>query len=297
MNEHLSDAETSKAVQTMAVGPAEESVRSSPSHDDAALIVRPDLDDADADGGDGYYVIPEEAMQYLPEEWRAELQARAEEGRRVLASADKELKQLSRLSLSYYHVVVLRHVRDRLAEYRFRADMAAILELDMLTTAFLATYARLHTGGGGSGFARDALPAPLRAAHDEIIDLRNKRYAHVDEHHSVNDEMEIVEEDGRFVVRLGTRLGVYIGGSNDWPKLVDALDGIFADRGAKIIARLKARTRRDWTIAQRNLPEKPDSDGAMPVHVDADENGRNQSPGPWTGDNTKLLNLQTKPQQ
>lgn len=212
--------------------------------------------DADADDDDGHYDIPEEAMQYLPDEWRAALEARAKEGRRMLALADKELRLLSKLSLSYYHVVVLRHVRDRLAQYRFKADIEAILDLDMLTTAFLATYARLYTGGGGSGFARNALPEPLRAAHDEIIDLRNKRYAHVDEHHSVNDEMEIVEEeDGRVVVTLGTRLGVYIGGSNNWPKLVDALDEIFADRGAKIIARLKARTGREWTIAQGSPPD------------------------------------------
>lgn len=232
-------------------------------HVETEPVAGSDLDDdADDDGKGNYYVIPEEAMQYLPEEWRLALQARAEEGRRVLALADNELKQLSRLSLSYYHVVVLRHVGDRLAEYRFKADMEALLELDMLTTAFLATYARLYTGGAGSGFARNALPEPLRAAHDEIIDLRNKRYAHVEEHHSVNDEMGIVEEeDGRFVITLGTRLGVYIGGSNDWPKLVDALDEIFAERGAKIIARLQARTGREWSIAQGSPPDGLDEGG------------------------------------
>jgi len=260
MDEHDPKAGARQAIRAQALVRAD-------APDAVGLLVPPsetepsvgsDLDDAGEEGQDDYYVVPEEAMQYLPTEWRVALQARAEEGRRVLALADNELKQLSRLSLSYYHVVVLGHVRDRLAEYRFKADMEALLELDMLTTAFLATYVRLYTGGGGSGFARNALPEPLRAAHDEIVDLRNKRYAHVDKHHSVNDEMEIVEEDGRFVVTLGTRLGVYIGGSNEWPKLVDALDDIFAERGAKLIARLQARTGREWTIAQGSLPDKLD---------------------------------------
>src|SRR3546814_8494481 len=98
------------------------------------------------------------------------------------------VKLLSRLSLSFYHVTVLKHIRDKLAVYRFKADMAAFLELDMLTTAFVATYVRLHTGGSGSGFARDALPEALRSAHDEIIDMRNKRYAHVAEHDSRSEE-------------------------------------------------------------------------------------------------------------
>src|SRR3546814_10507495 len=71
--------------------------------------------------------------------------------------------------------------------------MAAFLEFDMLTTAFVATYVRLHTGGSGSGFARDALPEALRSAHDELIDMRNKRYAHVAEHDSVGSVAKIVK--------------------------------------------------------------------------------------------------------
>lgn len=201
-----------------------------------------------------YIVIPEDSIRYLPKEWQDAIHARAEDGRKVLEAADQELKQLSRLSLSFYHMVVLKHIRDRLAEYRFRADMTAFLELDMLTTAFVSTYVRLFTGGSGSGFAREALPRALRAAHDEIIDMRNKRYAHASEHHSVNDEMQIHEEDGRFVVTMSMRFGFYIGGSNDWTKLVDALDEIFAERGQKIIERLQARTGREWTIAVGSDP-------------------------------------------
>jgi hypothetical protein len=257
MDEHEPKAGARQAMRAQAVARpvAPEAAGFPISSSEPELSVASDLDDADEEGPPDYYVVPEEAMQYLPKEWRVALQARAEEGRRVIALAENELRQLSRLSLSYYHVVVLKHVRDRLTEYRFKADMKALLELDMLTTAFLATYVRLYTGGGGSGFARNALPEPLREAHDEIVDLRNKRYAHVDEHHSVNDEMEIVEDDGRFIVTLGTRLGVYVGGSNEWPKLVDALDEIYAERGAKIIARLQARTGREWTIAQGSSPD------------------------------------------
>src|SRR3546814_12020101 len=66
-----------------------------------------------------------------------------------------------------------------------------------LTTAFVATYVRLHTGGSGSGFARDALPGALRSAHDEIIDMRNKRYAHVAEHDSFGSVAKIVKLEHR----------------------------------------------------------------------------------------------------
>ena len=197
-----------------------------------------------------YFLVPEEAIEHLPQEWREAIYARAEDGRKVLKAAEPELRQVSRLSLSYYHLTVLKHVRDRLAEYRFQADMIAFLELEMLTTAFVAAYVRLFTGGSGSGFARDALPQSLRPAHDEIIELRNKRYAHVADHHSVSDEMEIYEEDGRFVVTMGLRFGFYVGGSNDWTKLVDALDEMFAERGERLVERLRVRTGREWGFAQ-----------------------------------------------
>ena len=52
--------------------------------------------DADDDDDGAYYVVPEEAIQYLPQEWQEAIYARAEDGRKVLEAADKELKQLSR---------------------------------------------------------------------------------------------------------------------------------------------------------------------------------------------------------
>jgi hypothetical protein len=64
--------------------------------------------DTDDDDDGAYYVVPEEAIQYLPQEWQEAIYARAEDGRKVLEVADKELKQLSRLSLSFYHVTVLK---------------------------------------------------------------------------------------------------------------------------------------------------------------------------------------------
>lgn len=68
--------------------------------------------------------------------------------------------------------------------------------------------------------------------------------------------------NGRMWVKLGTQLGAYIGGSSAWTKLVDALDDPFADRGNRILARLRERNRRNLTIARG-----PSTDGkdAEPV--------------------------------
>ncbi len=126
--------------------------------------------------------------------------------------------------------------------------MEAILENEMLITAFVVTYARLQQGGIGSGFARATLPEHLRGFHDEIIDLRNKRFAHNAGHHTINEAMEIGFQDGRFEISLGSEMRMQIGGAPEWQELVDFLDGLLADRMDKVAAKLTEKTGSEWSL-------------------------------------------------
>lgn len=138
-----------------------------------------------------YYMLPEEALHLLSEEWRNNFQAMAYNGRAALESVEKELLPLSRISNSFTSLVALRHAQKRLSEYKFATNMDAIMELDMFTTAFVVAYVRFHQGGSGSGFSRDILPEKLRSIRDQIIDARNKRFAHTDDHHSVSNGLGV----------------------------------------------------------------------------------------------------------
>lgn len=207
-------------------------------------------------GPEEYYVIPEEAIQHLPAEWREQLQKMADDGRAILKSADDELSHLSRLSFAYISLVTLKHVKQRLTDYRFAPTMEAILENEMLVTAFVVTYARLQQGGIGSGFGRGALPEHLRSFHDEIIDLRNKRFAHNAGHHTVSEAMEIGFQEGRFEIQLGSELRIQIGGATEWQELVDFIDAMMADRMDRVIARLEEKTGFEWSLPKGPPPEE-----------------------------------------
>ena len=202
-----------------------------------------------------YYSLPEEALQFLPEEWRNHFQAMADNGRAILESVDKELSQLVRISNSFTTLVALKYAAKRLSEYKFAADMDAILELDMLTTAFVVTYVRLHQGGSGSGFSRDSLPEKLRGVHDQIIEMRNKRFAHNDDHHSVSNAMEIGFEGNRFLVKFDLTLEYQIGGATEWQELVKFLDAMTVDRMKKLVTRLKEKTGHDWVWPTGPAPD------------------------------------------
>lgn len=201
--------------------------------------------------GEEYYVIPEKAFDYLPEELREQFQTIAADGQEILKSVDPELTRLSRLSKSFATLVTLKHIRDRLAAYRFSPEMESILDLEMMTTSFAITYARLFHGGNASGFSRGDLPEELRAAHDEILALRNKRFAHNDDHPSIENAMHIDFDQDRFSVRFDLNLGFYVGGAKPWHDLVSYLDEAVVDRLEKLMARLTDRTGHVWVFATR----------------------------------------------
>ncbi|TIX41475.1 MAG: hypothetical protein E5V40_10195 [Mesorhizobium sp.] len=203
----------------------------------------------------GYVVFPEESIKYLPEAWRKHIYALKEEGQGVLEAADKNLKILNRLVQAFPTMASLRYIHHRLSSTKFGATMEWVLENDMLTLAFVTTYARLMDGGNGSGVARGALPAELRPVHDKIIELRNKRYAHNAGHDSITGSLEIGFEDGKFDVGVKFNMGFHVGGALEWKPLVEFLDGLMFQRLHAQLEKLKEKTGREWTFPSGPPPE------------------------------------------
>ncbi|TGQ89971.1 hypothetical protein EN851_20255 [Mesorhizobium sp. M8A.F.Ca.ET.208.01.1.1] len=202
-----------------------------------------------------YVVFPEEAIQYLPEEWQEHILALKEEGQGVLEAADKNLKMLNRLVQAFPTMASLRYIHHRLSSTKFAATTEWALENDMLTLAFVTTYARLIGGGHGSGVARSALPAELRPVHDKIIELRNKRYAHNAGHDSITGILEIGFEDGKFDIGVKFNMGVHVGGALEWKPLVEFLDGLMFERLHAQLEKLREKTGREWIFPSGPPPE------------------------------------------
>ena len=201
-----------------------------------------------------YFAIPEEAIQYLPEEWQKNIQALKDEGLAILASVDENLKVVARIANAFPAMVSLRYIQHRLAGTKFEPTMEWALENDMLTLAFVTTYARLVDGGIGSGVSRGALPAELRPIHDTIIDLRNKRYAHNAGHPSADGQLTIELADGDFNINVSYNLGFHVGGALEWRPLVEFLDDLMLTRMHAQLTRLSEKTGRQWTFPMGGEP-------------------------------------------
>nr|WP_233286061.1 hypothetical protein [Bradyrhizobium brasilense] len=196
-------------------------------------------------------MLPEEALPLLPEKWCNSFQSMADKGSAALEVAEKELLQLSRMSNSFTSLVASKHAQKRLSAYKFDTNM----ELDMLTTAFVVAYVRLHQGGNGSGFDRNILPEKLRVVRDEIIDVRNKRFAHNDDHHSVSNAMGVEFDGDNFFLKFDLTLGYHVCGATEWHELVSFLDGYTVERMEKLLARLKTKTGYEWVWPKGPAPD------------------------------------------
>ncbi|WP_156373663.1 hypothetical protein [Rhizobium sp. Leaf386] len=193
-----------------------------------------------------YIVFPEEVIDYLPKEIRDEFLAQKEAGVAVLEAVDAEMKNIHRLANAFPAVASLRYVYNRLSTAKFEATMEAAFEHDMLTSVFAITYARLIDGGLGSGVSRSAIPANLREAHDYLIVVRNKRFAHHAGHQSLSARLEIELENGEFDIKLGFNMGFHVGGANEWKDLVEFIEKLMSDRLDKQLERLREKTGRVW---------------------------------------------------
>jgi hypothetical protein len=202
-----------------------------------------------------YILFPKEAIKYLPEEWQKHVCGLEKEVQGVLEGADDNLKILNRLVHAFPTMASLRYIQHRLASTKFEATTEWAFENDMLTLAFVTTYARLIAGGIGSGVSRDALPAELRPVHDNVIDLRNKRYAHNVGHDSITSSLEIDFGGGKFEISANFSMGFHVGGAREWEPLVVFLDGLMVSRLHAQLKKLKEKTGREWTFPNGPPPK------------------------------------------
>ncbi|HBS23133.1 MULTISPECIES: hypothetical protein [Thalassospira] len=193
-----------------------------------------------------YVQLSEEAIQFLPDEWQQQIFALKEEAQGLLEAVDSDLKNLNRLIHAFPTMASLRYIHHRLISTKFEATTEWALENDMLILAFVTTYARLVKGENGSGISPSKLPSELRPIHDDIIELRNKRYAHNSGHHSISGNMEIGFEDGKFDINLKVEMGFHVGGATEWKPLVEFLDSLMVQRLEKQLEKLKTKTGREW---------------------------------------------------
>lgn len=199
---------------------------------------------------DKNYYISKEAIKYLPDEMREQLESQLSYGNEILAKADEDIMNLNRLVKMMTTVSILNFIHQRLRNTSFEKSLDSVLEHEMLTTAFVVTYSRLFVNTtGASGISEKKVPSPLKKVHREIMGMRHQRYAHNGEHESISSSMEIEFQDGEFDIHLNYEFGMYVGGRDEWVELVLFVNQYVYDQICKNLDRLREKTGRNWNFS------------------------------------------------
>lgn len=205
---------------------------------------------------DEFVYVSEELFKYLPKEYREAAEERKQQGEHVLRIVDKDIRGLIRLVNATPTTSSLSYIYHRLRTAKFEVTAEAVMEQEMLTSAFIVTYARLFASGDGtSGISRKHIPVHLKSVHDDIIQLRNNRYAHNGTHETVRSGIKVDFDDSGFQIGVQMNLGFYVGGRNEWEELVTFIDMHMHERLTKILGRLKEKTGYDWTFPVGPAPD------------------------------------------
>lgn len=205
--------------------------------------------------GNDYYSVSEEFLHKLPADLRAPFEQIMKKGAEIISSCDKEIESLIRLIKAIPTTSSLSYIYHRLRTTKFEITSESMMKQEMLTTAFVVSYARLFAKSNGTCvLQRNNLPSHLRPVHDELYKIRNKRYAHNGGHESIDTLVQFAFSGTQFHMQAQMSLGFHIGGRNEWEDLIKFIDALMHERLYKILARLKEQTGYEWLFPDGPAP-------------------------------------------
>lgn len=145
----------------------------------------------------------------------------------ISAKFDKDIVRIDRMAANLKTFNEVEFIYDRLgsiipAEGMPASDltMEFLLYNEALTTALVVAYGRLfaRTTNTTQLDARK-IPDELRAAHEEIIRLRNERYAHHGGHESLSSSVSLEVDGEAILLTQRLEMGMVFGAAAHWAPL------------------------------------------------------------------------------
>ena len=130
-----------------------------------------------------------------------------------------------------------------------------IMEAEAFATTIVMSYGRLFAESNGVPvFKKKLIPKHLIDTHEEIISLRNERYAHHGNHDTTAAEVELFVAEDDVTIKLHWRASMYNGAPPHWRELFEWVDEFLKISFEKQMAHLTKTSGKIW------LPFEPDMD-------------------------------------
>jgi len=122
-----------------------------------------------------------------------------------------------------------------------------VMDSEAFMTTIVMSYGRLFSESKGAPvFKKKIIPKHLHSVHDEIITLRNERYAHHGNHETTAAEIELFVFETKVEMKLHLRSSLYYGVVPHWGELFDWFSEFLKESFTKQLKYLSETSGKEW---------------------------------------------------
>ena len=121
------------------------------------------------------------------------------------------------------------------------------MDAEAFTTTIVMSYGRLFSESKGAPvFKKKLIPEHLHSTHEEIIALRNERYAHHGNHETTAAAIELFVSETDVEMKLHWWTSIYDGTAPHWGALFDWLNQFLKTSFSKQMKYLSETSGKEW---------------------------------------------------
>ncbi|MDT1064377.1 hypothetical protein RM190_21125 [Paracoccus sp. CPCC 101403] len=167
---------------------------------------------------------------------------------------DKNINHINRLRHTIINLASAQHIllymkrlQEVSKEARLSADINRTMDIEAFVSVIVMSYGRFFTESkGASVFKKKLIPAHLIKAHNEIISLRNERYAHHGAHDTVAAEIELFVMENEVQFKIHWWASTYDGAAPHWQELFEWMHNYLKESFHKQVDFLSRTTGKHW---------------------------------------------------
>lgn len=167
-----------------------------------------------------------------------------------------DIERLKKMLLNIHSVACIRFWYWRLGNFKKTLNMHEdLMAMDALATSVVISYGRLFSSGNGSTkLSSKIIPPSFKHVHQEILNLRNTKYAHHGGHESIESTLEIHIKDECIDIIPNLEFIVCFGAPKEWAPLLEWLDTYMYKTIEEQLLLLKKKTGIEWNMLHGDPP-------------------------------------------
>jgi hypothetical protein len=179
-----------------------------------------------------------------------------EEKQELINKHQPDIDRLEKMLLNIHSVASIRFWYWRLGNFVKSPHLYEdLMTMDALTTSIVMSYGRLFNAGTGTTkMSTKIIPSSFELVHQDIIKLRNNKYAHHGGHESIESKVALEVKEEYINVTPNLEIIMCLGAPKEWGALFEWLDNYMHEIIEKQLSYLTKKTGIKWNMPNGEAP-------------------------------------------